>query len=145
MRCHLIVDAKNVAHKPATLLPGILTVCPLATLPTLHCTELLPLLLLEYNSEQFRQGVVPLFSLVFLFFFDVLLAFGCPLFFKLLELGCGQVTSFPLASSAVLYGLPVMMQVFPLFVAFRTVAWLVLHILCAAPAGVSVACLATQT
>ena len=49
----------------------------------------------------------------------------CPLFFELLELGCGQVTTYPLASSAVLYGLPVMMQVFPLFVALRTVAWLI--------------------
>ena len=49
----------------------------------------------------------------------------CPLFFELLELGCGQVTSFPLASSAVLYGLPVMVQVFRLFVAFCTVAWLI--------------------
>ena len=65
-------------------------------------------------------------SFFFLFFFGVLSALECPLFFKLLELGCGQITSFPLASSAVLYGLPVMMQVFPLFVAFRTLAWLIL-------------------
>ena len=109
-----IVDA-NFSHKPATLIPGTLTVCPLATLPTLH--QLSPLLLLEYNSEQHRQGVVSLSSFFCLFFFDVLSAFGSPLFFELIELGCGQVTSFPLASSAVLYGLSVMMQVFPLFVA----------------------------
>ena len=64
-----------------------------------------------------------------LFIFDVLSAFECPLFVELHELSCVQVTRLHLASSAVLYRLPVLMQVFPLFVAFCTVSLYCIYVM----------------
>ena len=60
MRCHLIVGA-NLAHKPATLIPGTCMVCPPATLPTIHPAFAFSAVGIQ-KSEQHRQGEVSLSS-----------------------------------------------------------------------------------
>ena len=68
MQCHLIVGA-NLAHKPATLIRHTHRV-PRGHTPRSQCSHLVPCLVLEYNSEQYKQDILSLSSFSVFFFFD---------------------------------------------------------------------------
>ena len=90
MRCHLIVGA-NLAHKPATLIPGTCMVCTPATLPAIHLAFAFSAVGIQ-KSEQHTQGEVSLSSLyVFLTCYQL----GSPFFFE--PVGCRHVTSLAVA------------------------------------------------
>ena len=88
MRCHLIVGA-NRPHKPATLTRHTHGV-PTGDTARSQYSHILPCLLLEYNSEQYRQDIVSLSSFSIFFFFDDFSVCSFPLFFE--PVGCRHVT-----------------------------------------------------
>ena len=86
MQCHLIVGA-NLAHKPATLIRHTHRV-PRGHTPRSQCSHLVPCLVLEYNSEQYKQDILSLSSFSVFFFFDDLSASLFPLSVE--PVGCSR-------------------------------------------------------
>jgi len=101
MQCHMIVGA-NLAHKPAALMSGTRTLCPLATLLALHPTIAFSDVGIQFHTIQTRRSVT-----VFLlsFYFDVFSVVVCPLLFE--PVGCRHVTSLAMATTSFLSEMPV--------------------------------------
>ena len=70
MGCHLLVGA-NLAHKPATLIPGTCMVYPPATLVAIHLAFAICAVEIQ-KYEQHKQGEVSLSSLYILTCFQLL-------------------------------------------------------------------------